>query len=1840
MKFTNLIRVVFLTLFSVGLNSQSYFWPSHAYTSCKISGTVGEYRNNTGNTGRHRFHQGVDFRPQPIPSSLVSRNVRAVEDGFVRVYHNTGAGSTSWIEFEDVNGDIWEYHHCDQTTSSPMIFAPVMKGDIIGRMVYYTSSSGNELTHLHLESDDNNLNRFSGFVDSASPVLKTNKLSNTLEFWEDGYTRTSNTNKLNQLKTINGKTYRVVYNKFDIEAHIIDFHVFAGGGNGGGSGIGQTSPFTLNYQLVGSNSGVLVSDNIKFDRRPDNSYAELAFGNLCNHPGNPTVHILTSYPYNNGLGNNDRYINSRLKNGIPQSWPQSGSSDYTNQDARINLQSSIKDGLYTIKVYGDDIAGNKSATKNDDIVVDNFKPHIQKVTVELGGIEYFNGEWLFNPSTEVLNVDTNYPTINGPLSNTNSLIVKIDASEELVNSSSKRPNVSLVDASTGSSYTGTFINSYNNNTQFEYSFNVSQLGGLVIDKSYTIEVCGGEDINGGGEDINGNKLLALNQYNHSSIPVSSLPQRRSGGVWSTPIHDTACDETFTFDINCTIAPFQSNEEHSSKSSSTCLEADFDFDVLQNGCSVSFEENSTGFPSNYTWYFGDGSISYEQNPTHFYDINGDYFVTLEISNSSTFSSITKLVSISFCDPFDDNYIDGCIISGPTQTSNGSEISFSVQPFGIPPFTYSWDVPGVFYGSLTQGTLSDQNISYEFDDGVNGDYYDFCCTVSDYNGYSETCCIEVLITNNPVEVDLVLFSDPDANNGEGVLCAVAFWDFIQGGSDVTFNFAITNNDTGHTDYHNNMYDYDLCWGFNGELPALASGNYTISVVASSPYGSASDSEDIIWGDYTPPPACASAPVGLTFYENDGTDDYKLEVGSSLFATITGNFNGTFVDCQNCFGSTGREYCILYKIFDGNTGDLVFEPWDQFDPNNYQNFRTNNRPFHLYTVKDGCDFQLAKNWGCEPGSYRYEFYIYEIKCTPIYDLWQMVQPYPSQPCPITVDYLYEYPSIVDFTNEYDCDNNEIIVEANTIKGCQDENSVDSQYPCAWEDQFYDTYTWKAYDYYSGSELNNLLNFESGSKCNSINANHEYFDLFEGETFSVFIELVVTDFANPPMSTSKYELVTLPKPVLFNVEDQYFGCSQLNSFKLSSGESVISTGVDYSSINFIYDSNYLTIDQNSNPEYPVFSLSGSPTQTTIQIEVLIGNCTVSKNVDVLFSNLGIDIIENQLYACTDNNSEQSILSGGANILNGSGDYSFEWEASNSEYNSLLSNRFEYNPMIFNPTNINLDYTLIVTDNLNGCTATDLITVVPSYTNIVAEASPWFMPDEPWVPAQICNGVELTLGEPALINGQEYDENIHPNINFKWVTDDPTRYSESESEYYIITEDMSFQNPGNYNFTLKVIDSNNGCINEDVFNLEIFKPILYTGFESVIQDILVGNSGLAWSSGIENKIILESENIKSSGQAGGHLGIEWNDDEPFEYSEINDLFNNYNITLTPTKSIYSLNLINGNGCKVNDISTDFFNYFQDFEPTIELNIVNGESVVCPGTTVCLEAIVDLNYYIPPQFPLLHLNGGYSTQSDCCSSNHHSGGLVFELLDSNEGIYKSTFCFDLVENSIQKENIDIQVNLDAPFISEAGTSIHTVDYGAGTNCSAFCFSWPFNQHTGILYSNFYASEIYLGAVNNSNACSSCLLGLVIAPSWYDYLNLHGGEDGRIEIGNEFSAVNGTNLFASLIPTTNPCDNGNYQDDDEFEFRSHSQTSIKSSEFQVIPNPFKDQFELRFDSNLDNTYETISVFNQIGEIIYQQNITPKTSPSIIVDLTDYPEGVYVLHLKGASDSKSTKLVKSK
>lgn len=138
--------------------------------------------------------------------------------------------------------------------------------------------------------------------------------------------------------------------------------------------------------------------------------------------------------------------------------------------------------------------------------------------------------------------------------------------------------------------------------------------------------------------------------------------------------------------------------------------------------VAFTDKSVGDVTKWTWDFGDGSTSTEQNPVHQYTTNGMFTVKLAINRDSFSSETTTKTKIAYIkvQPYADfSYHASGVCSAPCGTS--PIIFYDCPPcgFGAPytthffnksggeNLTYSWD-----FGDATTSTV--ENPVHDYDD----------------------------------------------------------------------------------------------------------------------------------------------------------------------------------------------------------------------------------------------------------------------------------------------------------------------------------------------------------------------------------------------------------------------------------------------------------------------------------------------------------------------------------------------------------------------------------------------------------------------------------------------------------------------------------------------------------------------------------------------------------------------------------------------------------------------------------------------------------------------------------------------------------------------------------------------------------------------------------------------------------------------------------------------------------------------------------------------------------------------------------------------------------------------
>jgi PKD repeat protein len=102
----------------------------------------------------------------------------------------------------------------------------------------------------------------------------------------------------------------------------------------------------------------------------------------------------------------------------------------------------------------------------------------------------------------------------------------------------------------------------------------------------------------------------------------------------------------------------------------------------NPLNVQFTDQSTGVPINWTWSFGDGNTSNEQNPSHEYTKGGQYTVKLTAKNAVGSSTSTKTKYITV-----ESIPVASFSASPTSGTAPLSVSFTDKSTGFPE-SWNW------------------------------------------------------------------------------------------------------------------------------------------------------------------------------------------------------------------------------------------------------------------------------------------------------------------------------------------------------------------------------------------------------------------------------------------------------------------------------------------------------------------------------------------------------------------------------------------------------------------------------------------------------------------------------------------------------------------------------------------------------------------------------------------------------------------------------------------------------------------------------------------------------------------------------------------------------------------------------------------------------------------------------------------------------------------------------------------------------------------------------------------------------------------------------------------------
>jgi len=191
----------------------------------------------------------------------------------------------------------------------------------------------------------------------------------------------------------------------------------------------------------------------------------------------------------------------------------------------------------------------------------------------------------------------------------------------------------------------------------------------------------------------------------------------------------------------------------------CNSIQASFDHEATGLSVAFTGDSNFGATDFSWTFGDGNASAEQNPTHVFELPGTYVICLEVDGGCGQATLCQSIIVA------------CAAPQATFSYTAQELAheFSAQVTGNAD-TYSWA-----FGD--GGTSSDENPSHTY---IAPGTYQVCLTVTSVCGTTQTCqaltvsCLAPQADYNYTNSGLsVSFADASINDP-----AQWLWDFGDG------------------------------------------------------------------------------------------------------------------------------------------------------------------------------------------------------------------------------------------------------------------------------------------------------------------------------------------------------------------------------------------------------------------------------------------------------------------------------------------------------------------------------------------------------------------------------------------------------------------------------------------------------------------------------------------------------------------------------------------------------------------------------------------------------------------------------------------------------------------------------------------------------------------------------------------------------------------------------------------------------------------------------------------------------------------------------------------------------
>jgi PKD repeat protein len=332
---------------------------------------------------------------------------------------------------------------------------------------------------------------------------------------------------------------------------------------------------------------------------------------------------------------------------------------------------------------------------------------------------------------------------------------------------------------------------------------------------------------------------------------------------SNPSHTYSANGTYNV---CLIATNSCGNDTTCKSVIVnCPTPNTNFNYTTNNLAVTFNDNSTGGATSYTWDYGDGNSGSGANTNHTYSSPGTYTVCLITQNSCGFDTACSTVNVT-CPAPNSSY---------TYAANNLSVNFTNGSTGGAT-SYSWD-----FGDGNGSTSTSPSHNYS----TPGTYT--VCLISSSICGNDTVCQNV-----------------------NVVCPLPSTSFGYNASNLSVSF--TNSTTGANNYSWDFGDGNVGSGATPTHNYSTPGIYTVCMIASNNCGSDTVCQNVNVVCPVPNGSFGYTSNNLSISFNNsttGAQSYTWDFGdgnSGSGATPTHNYTtpGTYTVCMIAANNCGND------------------------------------------------------------------------------------------------------------------------------------------------------------------------------------------------------------------------------------------------------------------------------------------------------------------------------------------------------------------------------------------------------------------------------------------------------------------------------------------------------------------------------------------------------------------------------------------------------------------------------------------------------------------------------------------------------------------------------------------------------------------------------------------------------------------------------------------------------------------------------------------------------------------------------------------------------------------------